>query len=74
MVYLGGPRGPRAGGARQIRLHDAPPGYRPPRIPSKQRKQLLRQDQLLLRVGLIVLIPLVAAVAVLFIVLIATHL
>jgi hypothetical protein len=69
MVYLGGPRG-----RRSIRLHDAPPGYRPPGMARKDRQQVVRQDRILLRVATLILIPTAAAFLVLLVVIIATHL
>ena len=71
MVYLGGPRGRRRG----IYLHDAPPGYRPPRprIPLKDRQREARGDWILLRVLTVVLVPVAAAVLVIISLIIATH-
>jgi hypothetical protein len=72
MVFLNGP----SRGAYRARLHDAPPGYRPPRrrLPEKERLRKARQDWVLMRVSTIVLIGLVVALLVVFLVLIATHL
>jgi hypothetical protein len=52
MVWLGGPRrGRGTGGARGIFLHDPPPGYQRPRMSSKDRQRLLRDDWILMRVA-----------------------
>lgn len=71
MVYLG----PRWRGAFRPRLHDAPPGYRPPRprIPSKERQREARQDLILLRAATVILVLAAAAVIVIIVVIIATH-
>jgi len=62
------------GRRQQLRLHDAPPGYRPPRPPAGEQRRELRQDQILLRVALIAGALLVTALVVLCLVMIATHL
>jgi hypothetical protein len=74
MVYLGGPRG-RRGRARGLYLHDPPPGYRPPRrtLPLKDRQRNLRVDWVLLRVATMVLVPVVIALFVIIVLLVATH-
>ena len=66
MVWLGGPRGRRAGRTRGIYLHDPPPGYHPPRphIPLRERQRQFRREYLLLRVTTVLLLLLVAAMAV----------
>lgn len=69
MVYLGG--GGR--GVRRPRLHDAPPGYRPPQLPPEERRRQLRQDYILLRVAMVFAVGLVTALVVLCLVAIATH-
>jgi hypothetical protein len=71
MVYLNGP----SRGVSRARLHDAPPGYRPPRrrLPVKERRRKARRDWILMRVTSLVLIPLAVAVVVIIIVMIATH-
>jgi hypothetical protein len=76
MVYLGGPRRGRGTGwirGRGIYLKAPPPGYRPPRMPSKDRQRLLRDDRILVRVTTPVLILAAAAFIVIISVLIATH-
>jgi hypothetical protein len=70
MVYLGGPQFRRR---QQLRLHDAPPGYRPPRMPGAVRRRELRQDQVLLRVATVVAAMLVTALVVLCAIVIATR-
>ena len=55
MVYLGGP----GRGVRRPRLHDAPPGYRPPQLPPEQQRRQLRQDYILLRVATVCAVGLV---------------
>jgi hypothetical protein len=70
MVYLGGPLNRRR---QQLRLHDAPPGYRPPRIPVKNRKKKERQAQELIRVPTVVLVLAAAATVVLVLVMAATY-
>jgi hypothetical protein len=68
MVYLSGPgRGVRP------RLHDAPPGYRPPQLPPEERRRQLRQDYILLRVATVCAVGLVTALVVLVLIMIATH-
>ena len=72
MVWIGGPRR-GARGARPIVLHDPPPGYRPPRMPSKDLQRNARQDRLLMRVATIVLVLLAVAFMVIIILIIATY-
>jgi hypothetical protein len=72
MVWLGGPR--RGGGrAKPIVLHDPPPGYRPPRMPSKDRQRMAREDWVLMRVTTVVLVLAATAFMVFIFVIIATH-
>jgi hypothetical protein len=74
MVYLGGPRRRRgAAGARGIYLHDPPPGYHPPRRPSKDLQRKARQDWVLEHVAAVVLILAAGAFVVMLLVFIATH-
>jgi len=71
MVFLSGPRR----GVGRVKLHDPPPGYRPPRrprIPLKDRQRLTREYMIVIRMATVVLI-LVAAFMVIIFVLIATH-
>jgi hypothetical protein len=70
MVYLGGP----GRGVRRPRLHDAPPGYRPPQISREEQRRQLRQDFILLRVATVCAVVLVTALVVIFLIIIATHL
>jgi hypothetical protein len=70
MAYLGGP----GRGVRRPRLHDAPPGYRPPEPPPAERRRQLRQDYILLRVATVFAVGLVAALLVTCLIAIATHL
>ena len=62
--------GPRWRGAFRPRLHDPPPGYRPPRrrIPLKERQRMARRDWMLEHV-LAVILTLSAVVVVVIIVL-----
>jgi hypothetical protein len=69
MAYLGGP----GRGVRRPRLHDAPPGYRPPKLPPEERRRQLRQDYILLRVATVCGVGLVAALVVVCLIGIATH-
>jgi hypothetical protein len=80
MVWLNGPRRGRLRGKqpdlirqRGIYLHDPPPGYRPPSIRSKDRRRMLRQDWILMRVTTVVLVLAAAAFMVIIFVMIATH-
>jgi hypothetical protein len=80
MVWLGGPRKGRLRGnqpdlirQRGIYLHDAPPGYRPPTLPLKDRRRMARQDWVLMRVTTVVLILAAAAFLVIILVIIATR-
>jgi hypothetical protein len=71
MVFLSGPRR----GVGRVKLHDPPPGYRPPRrssIPSKDRQRLAREYLIIIRIATAVLV-LAAAFMVIIFVLIATH-
>lgn len=70
MADLGGP----GRGVRRPRLHDAPPGYRPPELPPAERRRQLRQDDILLRVAAVFAVGLVAALLVTCLIAIATHL
>ncbi|HEY7263447.1 MAG TPA: hypothetical protein VH589_18410 [Trebonia sp.] len=68
MVWLGGPsRGFRP------RLHDAPPGYRPPRqsVPLKERQRIARRDWILEHILVVILIPSAVAVAAIIVLMIA---
>lgn len=71
MVNLGGPWR----GVSRPRLHDAPPGYRPPRrrLPLRERQRKARQDWFLMRIATVVLVLTAAAVLVIIILVIATH-
>jgi hypothetical protein len=80
MVWLNGPRRGRLRGKqpdlirqRGIYLHDPPPGYRPPSMRSKDRRRMLRQDWILMRVTTVVLVLAAAAFMVIIFVMIATH-
>ena len=80
MVWLSGPRRGRLRGnqpdlirQRGIYLHDAPPGYRPPTLPSKDRRRMARQDWALMRIATVVLVLAAAAFMVIILVIIATH-
>jgi hypothetical protein len=72
MVYLGnGTPGRRR---TQLRLHDAPPGYQPPRVRPEDARRQLRQEVTVLRVAMAVAVLLVAALVVTCLVVIATRL
>jgi hypothetical protein len=74
MVYLGGPRRRRGGaGAKGIYLHDPPPGYHPPRMPSKELLRKARQDWVLEHVATVVLVLAAGALMVMLLLYIATH-
>jgi hypothetical protein len=72
MVWLGGRRGSRT---TPIKLHDPPPGYRPPgpTIPLKDRQRNARQDWVLMRVATVVLVLAAAAFIVIMVVIFATR-
>jgi len=71
MVWLAGP----SRGAFRPRLHDAPPGYRPPRprVSLQERQRRAREDQILTRVLIAILIPIALAVIAIIVVMVATH-
>jgi hypothetical protein len=69
MAYLGGP----GRGVRRPRLHDAPPGYRPPQLPVEEQRRQLRSDYILLGVATVFAVGLVAALVVVCLIVIATH-
>jgi hypothetical protein len=73
MVWLGGPRRSGGRGPRGIYLHDAPPGYRAPGMPSKDRQRMARQDWLLMRVATVVLILVATVFMVIMFLIIAIH-
>lgn len=77
MVWLGGPRRRPSSRARPagIYLHDAPPGYHPPRDKEsqKQRQREARENYLLMRVATVVLALVVVAFVVIMIVMVATR-
>lgn len=71
MVYLGGP----SRGAFRPRLHDPPPGYRPPRrrMPLKERQRIARRDWILEHVLAVILVLSAAAVMVIILMIALTH-
>jgi hypothetical protein len=77
MVWLGGPRRRPSSRARPagIYLHDAPPGYHPPRPREsrRQRRREARENWILMRVATVVLALVVVAFAVIMIVMVATR-
>jgi len=80
MVWLSGPRRGRLRGGqpdlirqRGVYLHDPPPGYHAPTMPSKERRRMARQDWVLMRVTTVVLVLAAAAFMVIIFVIIATH-
>jgi hypothetical protein len=58
----------------QLRLHDAPPGYQPPRVRPEDAQRQLRQEVILLRVATITGVLLLTALVVTCLVVIAVHL
>jgi hypothetical protein len=74
MAYLGGPTRP-VRGARPLKLHDLPPGYRPPRVkvPEKERLREERQERTLLRVATVVGALVGVATLVIIVLMVATH-
>jgi hypothetical protein len=71
MVYLG----PRWRGAFRPRLHNPPPGYRPPRlrIPLKERQRQARENYILMRAATVILVPTAIALVVIIFLIIAAH-
>jgi hypothetical protein len=72
MVFLSGPRR----GVGRVKLHDPPPGYRPPRkprIPLKDRQRVAREYLVAIRVATVVVVLAAAALMVIIFVMIATH-
>jgi hypothetical protein len=71
MVWISG----RRPGVGRVKLHDPPPGYRPPeaRIPLKDRQRMAREYLIVMRVATVVLVLAVAAFVVIICVIIATH-
>ena len=65
----------KGGRTRGIVLHDPPPGYHPPRprIPLKERQREAREDFVLMRVATIVVVLAAAAIAVIFVLMIAGY-
>jgi len=72
MAFLSGPRR----GVGRVKLHDPPPGYRPPRAPrvsqNEQRQRALR-DWAIMRVATVVLVLAAGAFVVIIAVFIATR-
>ena len=71
MVWLGGP----SRGAFRPRLHDPPPGYRPPRrrMLPKERQRMARRGWVLEHILLVILIPSAVAIAVIIVLMIAGY-
>jgi len=71
MVYLNGPHR----GVSRARLHDPPPGYRPPRprLPLKERRRKARRDYILMRVASVVLVLTAGAFVVIMLMIIAMN-
>lgn len=69
MVWLG----PRWRGAFRPRLHDPPPGYRPPRprIQLKERQRMARRDWILEHVLAVILILSAVVVVVIIVLMLA---
>ena len=72
MVFLGGNPSRRR---TQLRLHDAPPGYRPPpvRMSRQARQRELREELIVVRVATVAGVLLGLAVVAIIIVMVATH-
>jgi uncharacterized membrane protein len=71
MAFLSGPRR----GVGRVKLHDAPPGYRPPHeptVPLKEQQRRVRRDWAIMRVATVVLVLAAAAFVVMIIVIAAT--
>lgn len=76
MVWLGGPRRRNVRGlSGGLFLNDPPPGYHPPssRVPLKDRQRIARQDWILEHALAVILTISAAAVLVIILVIIATH-
>lgn len=73
MVWLGGPRGRGGGRAKPIMLHDPPPGYRPPRRSSWYLLVNERHARVIVRVATVILVLAAAALAVIFVLMIAGY-
>jgi hypothetical protein len=71
-VWLGGPRG-RTGRTKPLILHDPPPGYHPPKVPSRNWLINDRKERILLRVVTVILVLAVAAIAVIIALMIAGY-
>jgi hypothetical protein len=72
MAFLTGPRR----GSNRIKLHDPPPGYRPPpepRVPLKEQQRRAGRDWVIMRVATVVLVLAAAVFMVLIFVIIAAH-
>jgi hypothetical protein len=71
MVWLG----PQWRSAFRPRLHDAPPGYRPPRprIPLQERRRIERRDWILEHILVVILIPVAIAVAAIIVLMVAGY-
>ncbi len=67
--------GPRWRGAFRPRLHNPPPGYRPPRprIPLEERQRQARQNYILMRAATVILVPTAIALVVIIFLIIAAH-
>jgi hypothetical protein len=61
--------------SKSIVLHDPPPGYHPPRprIPLKERQREAREDRVLMRVATVAVVVAAAAIAVIFMLMIAGY-
>jgi hypothetical protein len=72
MAFLSGPRR----GVGRVRLHDPPPGYRPPRergLPAREQQRRMRRDWVIMRVATVVLVLAAVAFIVMIAVLVATR-
>ena len=75
MVFRGDPDRWTGRPTKNLRPHDPPPGYRPPRMPSSDWRwqAKARQSPLFVRVVTVILILLAIATAALIVLMIATH-
>ena len=72
MVWIGGPRR-GAGRTKPLVLHDPPPGYRPPRMPSWYLLVNERHARVIVRAAAAILVLAAAAVAVIIALMIAGY-
>lgn len=76
MVWLGGPRSRSTRGlSGGLFLNDPPPGYRPPRdrTSEKDQQRTARNEYVLMRASTVILVGIVAALVIVFLVIIALN-